>query len=74
MQFRGIKLPAIFIPRVAESWEWSKDKKSITFQLRKDVQFHDGKPLTAEDVKFSFDAIFNPAYMAAHLRPYYEKN
>lgn len=64
---------AEFIPRVAESWEWSKDKKSITFQLRKDVQFHDGKPLTAEDVKFSFDAIFNPAYMAAHLRPYYEK-
>jgi microcin C transport system substrate-binding protein len=64
---------AEFVPRVAESWEWSKDKKSITFQLRKDVQFHDGKPLTAEDVKFSFDAIFNPAYMAAHLRPYYDK-
>lgn len=59
-------------PRLAESWEVSKDNKVFTFKIRKNAVFHDGKPLTAEDVKFSFDAIFNPAYQAAHLQPYYE--
>lgn len=58
--------------RIANKWEISKDKKVFTFYLRKDVFFHDGKPLTAEDVKFSFDAIFEPKYKAAHLRPYFE--
>lgn len=59
-------------PRLAEKWEISKDQKSFTFYLRKNAFFHDGKPVTAEDVKFSFDAIFEPKYEAAHLRPYYE--
>ncbi len=59
-------------PRLAEKWEVSKDNKVFTFHLRKNAVFHDGKPVTAEDVKFSFDAIFEPKYEAAHLRPYYE--
>lgn len=61
-----------FEPRLAEKWEISKDQKTYTFFLRKDAVFHDGKPVTAEDVKFSFDAIFEPAYKAVHLTPYYE--
>lgn len=59
-------------PRLAEKWEVSKDNKVFTFYLRKDIKFHDGKPVTAEDVKFTFDAIFEPKYEAAHMRPYYE--
>jgi microcin C transport system substrate-binding protein len=59
-------------PRLAEKWEISKDQKTFIFHLRKNAFFHDGKPVTAEDVKFSFDAIFEPKYEAAHLRPYYE--
>lgn len=59
-------------PRLAEKWEISKDKKVFTFFLRKNAFFHDGHPVTAEDVKFSFDAVFNPAYSAAHLIPYFE--
>lgn len=59
-------------PRLAEKWEISKDGKVFTFYLRKNAKFHDGKPVTAEDVKFSFDAIFEPKYNAAHMRPYYE--
>lgn len=59
-------------PALAEKWEISKDQKTFTFFLRKDAFFHDGKPVTAEDVKFSFDAIFEPKYNAAHMRPYYE--
>jgi peptide/nickel transport system substrate-binding protein/microcin C transport system substrate-binding protein len=59
-------------PRLAEKWEISKDQKTFTFHLRKNAFFHDGTPVTADDVKFSFDAIFEPKYEAAHLRPYYE--
>ena len=59
-------------PFLAEKWEVSKDGKVFTFWLRKNLTFHDGHPLTAEDVKFSFDAIFEPKYNAAHKRPYYE--
>jgi peptide/nickel transport system substrate-binding protein/microcin C transport system substrate-binding protein len=59
-------------PALAEKWEISKDNKVFTFHLRKNAFFHDGKPVTAEDVKFSFDAIFEPKYEAASLRPYYE--
>ncbi|WP_197716950.1 ABC transporter substrate-binding protein [Mesorhizobium sp. DCY119] len=42
---------------LAESFEFSEDKKSITFHLRKDAVFHDGAPVTAEDVKWSLDRV-----------------
>ena len=59
-------------PYLAEKWEISKDGKVFTFWLRKDLTFQDGQPLTAEDVKFSFEAIMDPKYGAAHRRPYFE--
>jgi peptide/nickel transport system substrate-binding protein len=43
-----------YIPCLAESWEMSPDAKVYTFNLRKGVKFHNGDPLTAEDVIFSF--------------------
>ena len=45
---------------IAESWEWSEDFMSMTFHLRDDVTWHDGTPLTAEDVVFSVDAALDP--------------
>ena len=48
------------IPDLAHSWEIAKDSKTYTFFLRKDVQFHDGAELTAEDVKATFDRIAKP--------------
>src|SRR5271165_4107360 len=48
------------IPDLAHSWQISKDSKTYTFFLRKDVQFHDGAELTAEDVKATFDRIAKP--------------
>lgn len=59
-------------PALAESWEVSKDKRAFTFKLRPGLVWHDGKPITVEDVKFSFDNLFNPDLNTAHLRPYYE--
>lgn len=40
---------------IAESWEASDDYLTYTFKIRKDVKFHNGESLTAEDVKFTFD-------------------
>src|SRR5690606_18519276 len=40
--------------------------------LREGAKFHDGKPITVEDVKFSFDAIWNDDFQTANSRPYYE--
>jgi len=42
-------------PSLAESWTEAKDHLSYTFVLRKGVRFHNGEPVTAEDVKFSWD-------------------
>lgn len=44
-------------PYLAKSWLWSKDHKSITFKLRSNAVFHDGKPITSADVAFSIMAI-----------------
>ena len=40
-------------PGLAESWTISPDHLTYTFKLRPNVKWHDGKPFTAEDVKFS---------------------
>ncbi|WP_310195238.1 ABC transporter substrate-binding protein [Bacillus sp. 3255] len=61
-------------PWLATEWTISPDGKSYTFKLRKDVKFHDGTPLNAEAVKYSFDRILDPATKAANatalLKPY----
>src|SRR6266446_1541074 len=42
-------------PSLAESWTMGKDALSYDFVLRKGVRFHNGDPVTAEDVKFTFE-------------------
>lgn len=42
---------------IAESIETPEDRSSVTFKLNKDAKFSDGSPITAEDVKFSFDTL-----------------
>ena len=42
-------------PCLAQSWSMSEDGLSWDFVLRDGVKFHDGEPITAEDIKFSFE-------------------
>lgn len=42
-------------PELAESWKLAPDGMSVTFKIRKGAKFHDGTPVTAKDVKWSFD-------------------
>ncbi|MEM1109066.1 MAG: peptide-binding protein [Planctomycetota bacterium] len=59
-------------PWIAESWEVSDDGLTIAFDLRKDVVFSDGTPLTSADVLFTLDMIRNPEINAPRLSSYYE--
>ncbi len=43
------------VPELAESYTAAPDGKSFTFKIRRDAKFHDGAPVTAHDVKWSYD-------------------
>src|SRR5215468_10640848 len=45
-------------PALAESWTVAADGKTYTFKLRRGVTWHDGKPFTSADVKFSLEEIW----------------
>jgi len=49
------------VPDLAERWEVSPDGKTYTFFLRKDARFHDGRPVTAGDFKYSWERACKPA-------------
>jgi oligopeptide transport system substrate-binding protein len=48
-------------PDIAERWEIGHDGRTYTLYLRHDVKFHDGRPVKAEDVKFSWQRACDPA-------------
>ena len=48
------------VPALAESWAYDEASMTYTFQLRNDVTWHDGEKFTADDVKFTIEAIKNP--------------
>ncbi|HEX8185083.1 MAG TPA: ABC transporter substrate-binding protein [Blastocatellia bacterium] len=50
-----------FVPSLAESFTESDDHKTFIFRLRPGVVFHNGKPLTSADVKYTFSSIIAPA-------------
>ncbi len=60
------------IPELAERWEVSEDNLTFTFHLRDGVKWHDGKPFTARDVRFTFDRMMDPSVRAMHLRQAFE--
>jgi peptide/nickel transport system substrate-binding protein len=57
---------------LAESWTVSDGGKTFTFNLRKGVKWHDGKPFTADDVKFTYEAMLHKDNRAASSHwPYF---
>ncbi len=60
------------VPDVAEKWDMAPDGLSYTFKLRSGVQFHDGTPLTADDVAATYNRmIFPPQGIVSSLKDHY---
>jgi peptide/nickel transport system substrate-binding protein len=51
-----------FAPRLAQKWTWAPDSLSIAFSLNPRARWHDGKPVTANDVRFSFKTFTDPKF------------
>ena len=46
--------------RLARRWEYSPDRREVTYHLRTDVRWHDGVPVTAHDIKFTLELLAHP--------------
>ncbi len=57
------------VPDLAQSWAWSGDGKKLTFKLRNDVKWHDGKPFTSADVKCTFDMLMGKSQQKFRQNP-----
>ena len=57
-------------PDLAERWTISDDGRVYTFSLRPDAVFHNGKPVTAQDVKWSIERAVDPQAPGAHVDVY----
>lgn len=54
-------------PQLAASWQFSDDGKTITAHLREDMTWEDGQPVTADDYKFTYDLVADPAVASPRL-------
>jgi len=55
---------------LAERWDISEDGKELKFYLRRNARWHDGVPLTARDIKFTFEAILEPKNACPYAASY----
>ncbi|RII33855.1 ABC transporter substrate-binding protein [Clostridium chromiireducens] len=56
-----------FKPGLAEKYAFSSDNLTLTFNLRKDVKWHDGEDFTADDVAFTFTSVADPKYTGSRF-------
>jgi peptide/nickel transport system substrate-binding protein/oligopeptide transport system substrate-binding protein len=52
------------VPDIARSWTLSRDQVTYTFRLRRDIRFSNGRRITAQDVKYSFERVLTPVTRA----------
>jgi peptide/nickel transport system substrate-binding protein len=57
------------IPDLGTAWSWSEDGTELTFPLRQDVKWHDGRPFTAKDVKCTWDLLTGQSSEKLRLNP-----
>ena len=55
------------VPDLAERWEIAEDFSSVTYYLRRGAKWHDGMPITARDVEFSYKLWLDPTSIFANL-------
>jgi peptide/nickel transport system substrate-binding protein len=58
------------VPDLGESWTWSEDGRDLSFKLRQGVQWHDGKPFTANDVRCTFDMVLDKGEQKLRRSPH----
>jgi peptide/nickel transport system substrate-binding protein len=56
------------IPELAERWSWQDNYRNLVFFLRRNVKWHDGKPFTSADVKYTFDVAREAPETTARFR------
>jgi peptide/nickel transport system substrate-binding protein len=56
------------VGELAERWSWQENYRKLVFFLRSDVRWHDGKPFTSKDVKYTFDLVRETPEAPAKLR------
>jgi peptide/nickel transport system substrate-binding protein len=57
-----------FKPQLARRWSWAADSLSIAFEMDPRARWHDGQPVTAADVRFSFQLFTDPEVASMHAR------
>ncbi|MGZ8457459.1 MAG: peptide ABC transporter substrate-binding protein [Gemmatirosa sp.] len=55
-----------FAPQLAKSWQWAPDSMSVAFEIDPRARWHDGKPVGAADVRFSFALYTDPTVASPH--------
>jgi len=56
------------VPAIAQDWEVSDDRKTVTMTIDPDLKWSDGKPITSEDVKWSLDVLGGERQTAAVVK------
>src|SRR5881397_528479 len=56
------------VSELAERWSWQDSYHKLVFFLRSDVKWHDGKPFSSKDVKYTFDTLREAPDAPAKLR------
>jgi peptide/nickel transport system substrate-binding protein len=57
------------VPDLAVSWSWSEEGTELTFPLRQGVKWHDGKPVTSQDVKCTWDMLTGKSENKLRVNP-----
>jgi peptide/nickel transport system substrate-binding protein len=70
VKFDGKDYPKV-VPDLAESWTVAPDGMTYTFKIRSGVKFHDGSPLTSQDIKASYERIIDPPQGVISIRKAY---
>jgi len=64
--------PDVYKPVLCATWEESPDHLGYTFHLTSAARWHDGRPFTVDDVRYSYDIMMATTTLAPHLRHYYQ--